>query len=191
MLDVRVIVRYTVFAAFALAALAALGSWLVRTRRVSPFSPLGRGLRAATDPVVSPVESRLVRMGGNPVHAGSWLIVLVAVGGVILLSLVDWLVSLLRGLQWAVAGGPRAVLAVAVGLTYDVLVVALVARVVASWLGWFRYARWMRAAYWLTDWLVEPIRRVLPPVATFDLSPLVAWLVLWLLKQFLLTMLAA
>jgi len=64
----------------AIAALAALGSWLVRTRRVSPFGVLGRTLRAITDPIMKPVERRLVRMGGNPVHAGGWLIVITAIG---------------------------------------------------------------------------------------------------------------
>jgi len=60
-------------------------------------------------------------------------------------------------------------------------------RVLASWFGYFRYSRWLRPAYALTDWLVEPIRRVLPPAAGFDWSPLAAWLALWLLKRVLLT----
>ncbi|HYU30240.1 MAG TPA: hypothetical protein VEK83_14505, partial [Gemmatimonadales bacterium] len=67
----------------AIAALAALGSWLVRTRRVSPFGVLGRTLRSITDPIMKPVERRLVRMGGNPVHAGGWLVVLTAIGGIV------------------------------------------------------------------------------------------------------------
>jgi YggT family protein len=45
----------------------------------------------------------------------------------------------------------------------------------------------MRPAYALTDWLVEPIRRVLPPVGMFDLSPLAAWFVLWAIKLLLLS----
>ena len=65
--------RYTIFGLVALAALIALGSWLIRTRRISSFGAVGRALRALTDPVIRPVERRLVRMGGNPVHAGGWL----------------------------------------------------------------------------------------------------------------------
>src|SRR5207249_4048908 len=144
MYDVHTILRVLVFAAFCLAALVALAGWLVRTRRVSPFGGVGRTLRSVTDSVLRPVETRLVRLGGNPVHAGWWLVVLVAVAGALLL------------------------------------------RVVASWLGWFRYSRWIRPAYALTDWLVEPIRRLLPPAGAIDFSPLVAWLVLWVLRQVLL-----
>src|SRR5207249_11156842 len=76
--ELQVALRYLVFAAFAASVLVALASWLVRTRRISPFSALGRTLRAASDPLIRPVEARLVRAGGNPVHAGWWLAVGVA-----------------------------------------------------------------------------------------------------------------
>src|SRR5258705_8862211 len=84
------VARYAVFALFAIATLVALGSWLVRTRRISPFTAFGRSLRAMTDPIVRPVEKRLVRLGGNPVNAGWWLVVAVAAGGVIFISLLGW-----------------------------------------------------------------------------------------------------
>lgn len=187
MLDVRTFAGYAVFGVFALAALAALGSWLVRARHISPFGALGRGIRAATDPIVGPVERRLVRMGGNPVHAGWWLIVLVAVAGVIFLSLLGWIVNALPAVGAAAAGGPRTVLALLINLAYRVLIIALFARIIGAWFGAFRYSRWLRPAYWLTDWIVEPLRRVVPPFGAFDVTPLVAWLVLWVLKRLLLT----
>jgi len=183
--------RYAVFALFALAALAALGSWLVRTRRVSPFGPLGRGLRSATDWIVTPVERRLVRMGGNPVHAGWWLIVVVAVAGVIFLSLLGWVLTSYQTAAWATAQGPRAILALTINVVYNVFFIAIMVRVVASWLGWFRYAPWMRPVYALTDWLIEPLRRFVPPLGMFDITPLVALLVLWGLKLILLAGLRA
>jgi YggT family protein len=181
------VVRYAVFIAFAAALAAATGSWLVRTRRVSPFTHLGRGLKALSDPVLKPVEVRLVRAGGNPVHAGWWLVIGVAVLGVVGLSALEWLVGLVASVQWAARGGPRAIFGVAVAVAYNVIFFALLARVLLAWFGIGRYTRWMRPAYRLTDWLVEPIRRVLPPVAMFDLSPLVALFVLWVLRQVLLS----
>ena len=171
------------------AALAAFGSWLVRTRRVSPFSALGRGLRSATDPILRPVERRLVRMGGNPAHAGGWLIVLTAVAGIIVISLLGWLLATFQTVRFAAHGGPRATLALMVHLAYRILVFAILVRVIASWFGAFRYSRWIRPAYILTDWIVEPIRRVVPPLGPFDVSPLAAWLALWVLRQVLLSML--
>src|SRR2546422_2965433 len=171
MYDVHTILRFLVFAAFCLAALVALAGWLVRTRRVSPFGEVGRTLRSVTDPVLRPVETRLVRLGGNPVHAGWWLVVLVAVAGVLLLSLIDWIVPTAHWFYAAAAGGPGALFAFLVVAAYNVLVIALVVRVVASWLGWFRYSRWVRPAYALPRSLVEPIPRLLPPAGPDRLRP--------------------
>jgi YggT family protein len=183
---VQLAARTAVFAAFVASVLVALAGWLVRTRRVSPFGPLGRVLRRASDPVLRPVETRLVRLGGNPVHAGWWLVVGVAAAGVLLLAGLDWAMGVVRGFLWARAAGLRGSAAFLVDLTYRVLVLALVVRVAASWFGYGRYARWTRPVYVLTDWLVEPIRRILPPLGPLDWSPLVAWLALWLLRQLLL-----
>src|SRR3989442_8758143 len=56
--ELQLALRYVVFAAFAASVLVALASWLVRTRRVSPFGALGRALRTASDPLIRPVETR-------------------------------------------------------------------------------------------------------------------------------------
>jgi len=185
--ELQLALRYVVFAAFAASVLVALASWLVRTRRVSPFGALGRALRTASDPLIRPVETRLVRAGGNPVHAGWWLVVAVAAAGVLLMTLWNWLVDTAYAVTAAFAAGPRAAIALTVVVAYRIIVAALVVRVLAGWFGYFRYARWVRPAYALTDWLVEPIRRVLPPAGGLDWSPLAAWLVLWVLKRVLLT----
>ena len=51
--------------AAALAAVCAL-DWMVRTRKLSPFSPVARFMRASIDPLLRPVERRVVRAGGLP-----------------------------------------------------------------------------------------------------------------------------
>ena len=185
----QVVLRYTVFALVVLAAVVALGSWLVRTRRVSPFGVLGRTLRSVTDPIVRPVERRLVRMGGNPTHAGGWLVVVTAVAGIVLLSLAGWLIGTFQTARTAASGGPRGTLILIVDLAYRILFAALIVRVIATWFGMFRYSRWVRPAYILTDWFVEPIRRVVPPLGAMDLSPLVAMIALSILRQILLSIL--
>jgi YggT family protein len=160
-----------------------LGSWLVRTRRVSPFGFVGRTLRSLTDPIVSPVERRIVRMGGNPTHAGGWLIILTAVTGIILLSLGGWLLATFQTAQAAAVAGPRVTVSLIVELAYKIVIFALFARIIASWFGVFRYSKWMRPAYILTDWIVEPLRRIVPPLGAMDVTPLVAWFALWLIRM--------
>ena len=181
----QTVLRYVVFAAFALSILVALASWLVRTRRVSPFGPLSRALRTVTDPLLRPVETRLVRAGGNPARAGWWLVVGVAVVGVVLVSLGSWLVDTAYHVRAELSRGPRGMLTLLIDGAYAIVVVALAVRVLAGWFGYFRYTKWLRPAYALTDWLVEPIRRLLPPTGALDWSPLVAWLVLLVLHQLL------
>src|SRR3989449_3353013 len=126
--ELQVALRYLVFAAFAASVLTALASWLVRTRRISPFGALGRTLRAASEPLIRPVERRLVRAGGNPVHAGWWLVVGVAAAGVVLLSLLNWLAGTLFGAGAAFASGPRVALAFLIVASYNVVFAALVVR---------------------------------------------------------------
>lgn len=186
MLTAYTVARYVVLAAFAGSALVAFASWLVRTRRISPFGAPGRVLRAASDPLIRPVETRLVRAGGNPVHAGWWLVVGVAAAGVAVLAAWNWLAGVAYGVTAAFSAGPRYAIAVVVQLAYKIVVAALVVRVLASWFGYHRYTRWLRPAYALTDWVVEPIRRVLPAMGALDWSPLAAWLVLIVLERVLL-----
>ncbi|HVH67607.1 MAG TPA: YggT family protein [Gemmatimonadales bacterium] len=186
MIEAYTLARYVVFVAFAGSALVALASWLVRTRRVSPFGFPGRTLRAVSDPLIRPVETRLVRLGGNPTHAGWWLVVGVAAIGVAVLAAWNWVAGVLYGVIAAFAGGPRAMAAALIVLAYRIVVAALVVRVLASWFGYHRYTRWLRPAYVLTDWVVEPIRRVLPPFGALDWSPLAAWLALVVLEKILL-----
>jgi YggT family protein len=66
---------------------------------------------------------------------------------------------------------------------------AILVRVIASWFGISPYSRWMRPVMVLTDWLIDPIRRLMPPVGMIDLSPMVAWLLLWIARGVVLRML--
>ena len=186
MQSVLTIVRYSVFALVMVAVIVALGSWLVRTRKISPFSPLGRGLRSITDTVIGPIEKRVVRRGGNPVNSGTWLVVIVAALGVILIVGLQWAISFVQNAYWSFTGGFRTIYHFMVGLVYSILLIALIMRTIGTWFGKFEQTAWMRPAYWLTDWIVRPVRRVLPPMGGLDVSPIVAWLGLWIMKVFLL-----
>src|SRR2546430_6576220 len=106
--ELQVALRCVVLGAFAASLLGALASWLVRTRRISPFGALGRTFRTASDPLIRPIETRLVRAGGNPVHAGWWLVVAVAAAGVLFLSLWNWLGEAAVSVAAAYPPRPRA-----------------------------------------------------------------------------------
>jgi YggT family protein len=175
------LVRLVVLVLAALALALALGSWAVTTRRISPFSRLARPIRRASDPVLTPVERWLVGRGHNPQDAPWWLLGATIVGGILVLTLAEWLIRTAYRLLEAGQSGPRGLARLGVYLAVQVLLFALIARVVGSWLGAGRFNRWLRPAYRLTDWLVEPLRRFIPPIGNVDITPLVAWFLLQVL----------
>lgn len=171
-----------------IALLFATLAWAVRTRRLTPFGGVARFVRKVVDPMLAPVERRLGRTGVGTANM-PWLAVLV------LLMLLASVVFIVGGLRSALvsaylanAAGAPGLLRLAVTWTFGVLQVALLVRVLTSWVGG-TYSRVGRLAASLTDWFVEPLRRVLPPMGGFDLSPLLAWFLIGLVESAVLTIL--
>jgi YggT family protein len=182
-------VRSIVLLALAFAATVALTHWAVRSRRIDPFGTWPRLVRRISDPILLPLERRVIRAGGSPQNAPLWLLGLVIACGLLLLSLTQWLIGTAAGLVLLAHGGPRVWLRVLVSAAFTILMAAILIRVIGSWLGIGEYRKWMRPVYALTNWLIDPIRRILPPVGIFDFSPMVAWLVLYVVRGFLLGLL--
>jgi YggT family protein len=113
----------------------------------------------------------------------------VVIGGLVFLSLLQWSLGTLVSLGYAAQAGPRGVLRFLVDGLFGLLIACVLIRVIASWLGISSYAKWMRPIAFLTDWLLEPLRRLIPPLGMFDISPLVAWLLLILARSLVLGLL--
>ena len=182
-------VRSIVLLALAFAATVALTHWAVRSRRINPFGAWPRLVRRMSDPILLPLERRVINAGGNPQNAPLWLLGLVIGGGLLLLSLAQWLINTASGLVLLAQGGVRVWIQVLLSAVFTILMAAILIRVIASWLGIGPYRKWMRPVYALTNWLIDPIRRILPPVGIFDFSPMVAWLVLYVVRGFVLGLL--
>ena len=181
------VARTLVVVGLVYASAVALTHWAVRSRRITPFGAWPRFMRRASDPVLLPLERRIVRAGGSPQDAPLWLLGVVVAGGLLVLTLVHWLAGFVATLSYVSASGPRAWAHFVVGTLFSVLMIALFVRVIASWFGVSPYRPWMRVAMALTNWLIEPIRRILPPFGMIDFSPLVAWLLLSILRGFVLS----
>jgi hypothetical protein len=76
--------------------------------RITPFGAWPRFMRRASDPVLLPLERRIVRSGGSPQDAPLWLVGIVIVGGLLLLSLVQWLAGSAVSVEILAQSGPRA-----------------------------------------------------------------------------------
>jgi YggT family protein len=180
--DLVGVVRQALFWAGAAAAVIALVDWLVRTRRINPFGPVAQFFRKFVDPVMKPVETRIVRAGGQPATAPWWTLVVVVVGGLILLSVLQFAGGLLQQFAFAV-DHPGAAWRVAVSWGFGVLRIALIVRVVASWFSMGAYSKYIRWTYTLTEWFLAPLRRMLPAMGPIDVSPLLAFLLLGLIES--------
>ena len=178
--------RTLVIVALVYASIVALTAWGVRTRRINPFGAWSRFVRRVSDPLLLRLERRVIAAGGTPQTAPLWLVGLVIAGGLVLLSLTHWFIGMAAGVSLAIRSGPRIWLRLLLSALFTVLMAALLIRVIASWFGIGPYNRWMRPIVALTGWLIDPIRRVLPPFGMIDFSPMVAWLVLYLVRGFVL-----
>lgn len=180
------VTRLVFLAGAVLVAVAAGLSWAARTRRLSPFGGVARLTRSRIDPLFLPMERRILRAGGQPAHAPWWTLAAVVVGGIVLLSLLGFVRSEVLGALYAMQAGPRGLFVLVVSWTFGILKLALFVRVISSWFQLSPYSRWIRWAFVLTEWMLRPLRQVIPTLGMVDLTPLVAYFGLTLLQGLLL-----
>ncbi len=72
---------------------------------------------------------------------------------------------------------------------FEGMIWLILIRVVLSWMPVDPYSPLVRLLRELTDPVLEPFRRLIPPMGGFDFSPIVALFVLEFLEQILLRML--
>lgn len=178
------IVRYVVFGLAVVAAIIATLDWAVRTRKLPPFGAIARFCRRVIDPLMLPVESRIVRSGGNPKNAPWFTLVFIIVGGLVLFALLDFLGTVIAQVGWGMSSPGRFGLLL-VSWAFLLLKVALLVRVISTWVRVSPYSPWVRWSYLLTDWLLEPIRRLLPKFGPLDVSPLLAFFLISLIQSVL------
>ena len=171
--------------ALVLAAVAGV-DWLVRTRRLDPFGSVARLFKSSVDPLMMPVERIVVRAGGLPSSAPWWSLVFVVVAGILLISALGFVREQLALVLMALNAGPRGIYRLVVSWLFTVVQLAIVMRVVMSWMhlrpgAW--YARW---AYTLSEPILRPIRNLIPLVGMIDISPIVAWFLLNIVETLLL-----
>lgn len=179
--------RLAVLAAALLATAAAFAAHAVQTRRLSPFGRPARTIRRLTDPLLVPIERRLLRARMNPQHAPWWLAGATVFGGILVLTLVEWVAIQVLTAREATAHGSRGLGALALDWGFGLLGLALIVRVIGSWLGATRYTPWMKPFVLATEWLLAPLRRVIPNFGLFDVTPLVAWFLVQLVRTLVLS----
>lgn len=159
--------------------------WAVRTRKISPFNAIARFCRSTVDPFIAPIERRVVRAGGAPASAPLWALVAVVVGGILLLTFLDFIRLQVARSIIASQGGSGGIYHLLVSWTFTILKIALLVRVISSWLPISPFSRWVRWSYLLSEPILAPMRRIVPNLGGLDITPILAYFLLSLVESLL------
>lgn len=80
-------------------------------------------------------------------------------------------------------------IATVINVIYYVFVIALLVRMILSFVGPYKYEQVWRVVRDLTEPVLAPVRRILPPMGGLDFSPMIVLLVAGLLRGILLSLL--
>jgi YggT family protein len=180
---IAVIRKALLYGGAVIAAICAF-DWAVRTRRINPFNRVARFFRGSIEPAMAPVERMVVRAGGVPSSAPLWTLVAYAVFGIALIQLLEFFAQIFYQLV-VVSRQPSQIGLLAASWAFGILKLALIVRVLSSWFPISPYSKWIRWSYVLTDWLIRPLRRVIPTLGMIDITPIIAWFLIALIQRFL------
>ena len=184
-----VAVRFALVAIAGVFAVFCIIDWLVRTRRVNLFGSLARFSRSKIDPILEPIERRVVRAGGNPSSAPLWALAAAVIGGILIVSVLDFIRAELMGLALAAQTGPSGFFRLFVSWTFDFLRIAILVRVISSWLPISPYSGWIRWSYAVSEPILRPLRQVIPSLGPIDITPIIAYFLLGFIQGAVLRML--
>lgn len=161
----------------------AVADWAVRTRRLNPFGGVARFVRARVDPRLVGVERQVLRAGGHTSTTPWWALVVYALVALLVLAALGMIEGLIRDVAIATASGGIGVLKLAVGWIFGFLQFALLVRVISSWLPRLGASRWVRWSYAATEWMLRPLRNLIPSLGVIDITPIVAYFALVLVQS--------
>jgi len=189
MLILKTIYLFITWGVMAL-AIAAIALIILRSiynyADVNPFRRSAISLKRATDPMILPIRRVLVAFRLEPKVAPFIAVLLVILIGYFVVQVASSVLNTIAGVLYAVSSGvPGFPIAIVGYLVFGLLglyTLAIFVRIFLSYGGLGYGNRWMRFLIRITEPLMGPLRRTLPPVGMFDISPIIAFLILWVLQ---------
>jgi YggT family protein len=138
-------------------------------------------IRRLTDPLIGPVRRALMGFRVDPKYAPLVAILIAILLGWLVVRVTDNVLGTIAGVMSAVQQG--AIARVIGHLLYGLLglyILLIFVRIVFSWITVSYSNRVMRFLVNTTEPLLGPLRRLIPPVGMFDISPFVAFIIIWL-----------
>jgi YggT family protein len=173
--------------AVAAVVLAVIALMLVRLilnyADLNPFSRPVIFVRRLSDPLVNPVRRSLIQFGFGPNLTPLFVILVSILLGWFFLQLVESVLLTIAGVIASARSGR--VVAVVGYLLYgflSVYMLLITIRIVFSWGGVNYSNRVMRFLVNATEPVMAPMRRIVPPLGVFDISPMIVLLILYMLR---------
>jgi YggT family protein len=172
----RAAVNFVAFSAVVVVALLMFSRWVLL--KAQPFGRLSQVVRGWTDPMIWPITQSLP--APNSLGIAPLFVIL---GTLLAAFFLKWISN---DVLLALEGVVRALLNVAflqvIGWLFygaiSVFLVLILARIIVSWMPFFRNGRMIWTLYSLTEPVMAPFRRLIPPLGMFDLSPILLILLL-------------
>ena len=149
---------------------------------LNPFSWSALTIRRLTDPFIGPMRRTLARYGADAKYAPLVLILLTILLGWFSLQLLNGLANTIAGVLVGLTSGRVVALLgyILYGLV-TIYIMLVFTRVILAYTTLGYGNRFMRFLINVTEPLLGPLRRMVPRVGMFDISPLVAFVILWIL----------
>jgi YggT family protein len=142
----------------------------------NPFSWSAVTLRRSTEPVLTPVRAMLRGFGLDSKVAPFIAVILIQVAG----SVLNTIAGILFAVSSRQLGAPVAIVGYLLFGFLGLYTLAIFIRIILSFVAVGYGNPLMRFLYRITEPLLGPLRRTIPPVGMFDVSPIVAFVILWL-----------
>ena len=156
---------------------------IVDAADLNPFGAVHRTVRRLSDPMVFPARGFLRQFFADPKYAPIIVIIAIILTGLMAQNLVGTLGWMVQGIIWALSRGsiPALLGFIFHGLiSIYILMVFLRVLFIMAMVGYGN--RLMRFLFHATEPLLGPLRKKIPPVGRWDISPIVAFILLWLLQ---------
>jgi YggT family protein len=177
------LILYAVVAVIVVVTVLVVLRWLVNRADMNPFGWLPHTVRRLTDPLVNPVRRGLARAGLPPKYAPLVTVLITILLGYFCVRFVNTVLVTINGLILSVAAhAPVRVFGWLLFGALALYTLLIFMRIVFAW-GASQVNRMMRFLVYVTDPVLLPFRRIIPPVGMFDISPIVVILLLQLLQE--------
>lgn len=151
---------------------------------LNPFGFTHRSVRRLSDPLVFPVRGALREFRADPKFAPLVVILIVVLLGYVTVQLLRTVERTVGGVYISLGmGNLPAVLGTILYGLISIYILLIFIRIIFSLARVSYTNRVMRFLVNITEPLLGPLRRLVPPVGMMDISPIVAFIILWLLQQ--------